>query len=223
MSLECLKKLRILDIFPVPPCLVFQTHCQRMSHLAQSRSDEISDWFNSYDIDGESPYSYVERVVNEFCNIIEKRGYMTDISRQKLMYDMCSATCTMYYYEHYLHRRFIIGAPKKKFTKPLRWSAVLEAQWNDYVHSRIVNYEFWERFWKELPAAYWESTLTHDSWRDVIQYLLPFYIRREIDILLDEEIVCQEENGNIVTWDDHEVEEEPDIRDMDGSKKKKGK
>ena len=218
MSLSRLKILRILDIFSA-----FPVSCSKMSNLVISRSDETSNWFNCCDIDGESPYSYVEYVVNEFCNIIEKRGYTTDVSRQRIMYDMCSATCIMYYYQNYLRRKYIVGAPKQKFSRPLRWNAVLETQWNDYVHSRIVNYEFWERFWNELPNAYWETTLTHDNWRDVMQYLLPFYIRREIDILLDEEIVCQEENGNIVTWDDHEAEDESDIRDMDGSKKKKGK
>lgn len=201
---------------------MLQTQIQ-MSHLVQKKSNETSDWFNYCDIDGESPYMYVEYIVNQFCDSIEKRGYMIDISRQKMLYDMCSATCIMYYYQNYLRRKYIVGAPKQKFSRPLRWNAVLETQWNDYVHSRIVNYEFWERFWNELPNAYWETTLTHDNWRDVMQYLLPFYIRREIDILLDEEIVCQEENGNIVTWDDHEAEDESDIRDMDGSKKKKGK
>jgi hypothetical protein len=194
-----------------------------MPKLTLTVGMETTEWFNHCDIDGESPFTYVECVVNKFCDYIEKRGYTTDVSRRKVLLDMCSATCTMYYYQTWMSRKYIVGAPTQKFCRPLRWNAELEYQWNDYLHSRIVNYEFWERFWNELPNTYWESTLVHDTWRDVMQYLLPFYIRREINILIDEEIVCQEENGNIVTWDDHEVKEEPDIRDLDGSKKKKGK
>jgi hypothetical protein len=194
-----------------------------MSHLTLTIGIETTEWFNYCDIDGESPFTYVEYVVNKFCDYIEKRGYTTDISRQKVLRDMCSATCTMYYYQNWMRRKYIVGASKQKFSRPLRWNNVLETQWKDYINSRIVNYVFWERFWSELPKTYWESTLTHDNWRDLMQYLLPFYIHREIGILIDEEIVCQEENGNIVTWDDHEIKEEPDIRDLDGSKKKKGK
>lgn len=194
-----------------------------MTQLPQTAGIDTTEWFHYCDIDGESPYIYVEYVVNQFCNYIEKRGYTIDISRQKMLHHMCTATCTMYYYQTWRRCKYIVGAPKYKFTRPLRWTAVLESQCNDYIHSRIVNYEFWEQFWNELPNAYWESTLTYDNWRDVMQTLLPYYIHREVDILLDEEIVCQEENGNIVTWDDHEAEEESDIRDLDGSKKKKGK
>jgi hypothetical protein len=189
----------------------------------QKAETDVNIWFHECDIDDISPYMYVEYVVNTFCEYLEQRGYVCDVSKPRLLHFMCSATCSMYYYEKWKQRKFYIGSPKYKFTRPKQWGGALETQWNDYVHSRIVNYEFWERFWNRLPKAYWESTLTHDCWRDVMQHLLPFYIQRELDILIDEELVCQEENGNIVTWDDHEIEDEPDIRDADGSKKKKSK
>lgn len=185
--------------------------------------DDTTEWFNWCDIDGNSPFAYVEYVANEFCSFLNKKGYTLDVPQHQFLYDLCTATCTMYYYQVWQKNKFIVGAPKRKFTRPKQWTPALEGQWKDYLHSRIVNYEFWEQFWRKLPCAYWESVLERDNWRDVMQTLLPFYIRREVDILLEEEIVCQEDNGNIVTWDDHEAEEEPDIRDMDGSKKKKSK
>lgn len=190
------------------------------SYTTYNLENKVSEWFHNRDIDNISPYTYVSYVVNEFCNYLTKGGYCTDISRQQLLQEMCSATCTMYYYQ--LRRsKYIIGSPKRKFTKPSQWSNSLENQWNDYVHSRIVNYEFWENFWKGLQHAYWEETL-HDDWRGVIQHLLPFYILREIDILLDEEIVCQEDDGNIYTWDDHEQDNETsDLNENTNDKKKK--
>lgn len=195
----------------------------KMTHSIQIQKTElaINEWFNTCDIDNISPFICVEYVVNKFCNYIENCGYILDIPKQTILQDMCSATCTMYYYQKWRQNRFIVGAPKRKFSIPKQWNNALELQWKDYVHSRIVNYEFWEQFWKEIQSSYMELTFTKDNWRDVMQYLLPFYIRREIDILLDEEIVCQEENGNFVTWDDHEVEEDVDADEV--SKKKKGK
>jgi hypothetical protein len=182
---------------------------------------DTSEWFYSPDVDGWSPYQSVEYVVNQFCDDLARKGYATDISRQKVLYDMCTATCTMYYYEFWKRHRFIVGAPKRVFSRPRQWTNVLENQWNDFVRSRIVGTDYWETFWRMLRPAYWEQFLNKDSWRDVMQYLLPFYIHREMDILVDEEIVCKETNGTIVTWDDYEPEHEPDIRDADGTKKKK--
>lgn len=188
----------------------------------KAAENDTTDWFNSSDIDGISPFSYVEYVTSEFCKFLDRKGFTLDISQNQFLYDVCTATCTMYYYQIWQKNKFIIGAPRRKFTRPKQWTNVLEGQWKDYIHSRLVNYEFWEQFWIHFPVGYWESTM-HDNWRDVMQTLLPYYIRREVEILLEEEIVCQETDGNIVTWDDHEAEEEPDIRDMDGSKKKKSK
>ena len=182
---------------------------------------EITDWFHTEDIDNISPYKYVEYVANQFCDDLARKGYATDISRHQVLYDMCTATCTMYYYQHCKRGRYIVGAPKRKFSRPRQWTATLEYQWNDFMRSRIVGMDYWSTFWALLPVATWEQFLVHDNWRDVIQYLLPFYIQREVDILVDEEIVCQENDGNIVTWDDHEPDAEPDVRDTNGSSKKK--
>jgi hypothetical protein len=184
-----------------------------------SAGDDTTEWFNCRDIDSISPFSYVEQVATEFYRFLDKRGYTLDTTQNQFLYDLCTATCTMYYYQVWHKNKFIVGAPKRKFTYPKQWTGVLEGKWNDYIHSRIVNYEFWDNFWRKLPPSYWEGEL-RDNWRDVMQFLLPFYIRRELDILLEEEIVCQEDDGNIITWDDHELEEESDICNADSKKKK---
>lgn len=175
-----------------------------------SAEKDTTTWFHRCDIDDISPYDYVEYVVNQFCDYLEQNSYSTDISRQQLLHDMCTATCTQYYYDKWLHKKYVVGEPKRIFSKPRQWNSVLEHQWNDLVHSRIVNYEFWDQFWRKLPVAMWEYTLTDDNWRDVMQYLLPFYICREMDILIDEDIVCQEEDGNIIILDDYVAEEDDD-------------
>jgi hypothetical protein len=181
----------------------------------------ISEWFRTSEHDGIRPFEYVEFVVNEFCTTIEKKGFYFDISRQNILYDMCTAICTQYYYDVYHHKKYNVGLPKRKFTKPKQWNHTLDHQWNDYVHSRIINYEYWMVFWKRLPIAEWEQFISFD-WRSLLQTLLPFYIQRELDVLIDEEIVCVEDDGNIVTRDDHESDyEETDVRNIDEKKKKK--
>jgi ATP-dependent Clp protease adapter protein ClpS len=191
----------------------------RTFHKHSAETDTTA-WFHRSDIDDISPREYVEYIVNEFCDYLEQKSYSTDIPRQHLIHEMCKATCTQYYYDKWLHKKFIVGIPKRKFSKPSQWNNILESQWNDFVHSRIINYEFWEDFWRKLPVAMWENTLTNINWRDLMQYLLPFYIHRELDILLDEEIVCQEEDGNIVSWDEYTNEKYVDEADIDGKKKK---
>jgi hypothetical protein len=159
----------------------------------------ISEWFRTSEHDGIRPFEYVEFVVNEFCTTIEKKGF----------------------YFVYHHKKYNVGLPKRKFTKPKQWNHTLDHQWNDYVHSRIINYEYWMVFWKRLPIAEWEQFISFD-WRSLLQTLLPFYIQRELDVLIDEEIVCVEDDGNIVTRDDHESDyEETDVRNIDEKKKKK--
>lgn len=184
-----------------------------------SAETDTTRWFHSCDIDDISPYDYVEYVVHEFCDYLQQNSYCTDISRQQLLIEMCKATCTQYFYDKWLHKKYSIGAPKRTFSKPYQWNAVLEHQWNDYVHSRIVNYEFWEHFWRKLPVAMWEQTLTDSNWRDSMQYLLPFYIHREMDILINEEIVGQEEDGNIILYDDYGIETETEEYTTDEKKK----
>jgi ATP-dependent Clp protease adapter protein ClpS len=183
-----------------------------------SAETDTTNWFNTCDIDDISPYDYVEYVVNAFCDYLEQHAYSTDISRQKLLHDMCKATCILYFYDKWLHKKYTIGAPKRKFSKPYKWNAALEHQWNDYLHSRIVNYEFWEEFWRKLPVAMWEYTLPDINWRNSMQFLLPFYIHREMDILIDQEIVGQEEDGNIIIFDDHGIETEVDEYTIDEKK-----
>lgn len=196
---------------------MFQNEIQQ-----QKTNESITEWFHRSEHDGISPYEYVEFVVNEFCSAIETKKFCFDVPRQQILYDMCTAICTQYFYEVWQNKKYNVGAPKRKFTKPKQWNYTLEHQWNDYVHSRIINYEYWSQFWKLLPVAEWEQFISFD-WRSILQTLLPYYIQREIDVLLDEEIVCVEEDGNIVTWDDHESDyDDSDIRNGgDGKKKSK--
>jgi hypothetical protein len=190
-----------------------------MPFFSINNDSEITEWFHNPDVDGWSPYQCVEYVVNTFCNNMEKKGYLIDVPRHIVLYDMCTATCIMYNNE-FKRDRYWVGKPKRKFSRPRQWSNALEHQWNDFLQSRIADIDFWKTFWRLLPAAVWEQFITKDNWRDVMQYLLPFYIQREIAILVEEEIVCQETDGNIVTWDEYESEEETNPRDAEKSKKK---
>jgi len=190
----------------------------------QKAEENVTEWFHHSEYDGISPYEYVEFVVNEFYSTIESKGFNFDISRQQVLYDMCAAICSQYYYEVFKKKKYNVGIPKRTFSKPKLWNNTLDHQWNDYVHSRIINYEYWSQFWKLLPVAEWEQFISFD-WRSILQTLLPYYVQREIDVLLDEEIVCVEEDGNIVTWDDHEsdYDDSGDIRNGGDGKKNKNK
>jgi hypothetical protein len=162
---------------------------------AQKSEHDITAWFHYRDLDGASPYQYVEYTVNQFCNDMARRGLNLDVSRQQVLYEMCSATCTMYYYEVWMRRgRFIVGAPKRQFSRPRQWSASLESMWKEYLQTRIAGREYWERFWGVLGHAYWETTITRDNWRDVMQYLLPLYIQRDTHTLLAGEDIAYHEH-----------------------------
>jgi hypothetical protein len=219
MSFMSQKKLRTKDIRFTDLCLVLK-EMSFHSITSVTKDYEITEWFHEQDADGWSPYMCVEYVVNTFCKDIERKGYLIDIQHHLVLYDMCTATCVMYENE-FKPRRYLVGAPKRKFSRPRQWSSALEHQWNDYLHSRIVDHDYWKTFWRLLPVGFWEQFITKDSWRELMQYLLPFYIHREVDILVEQEIVCQETDGNIITWEEYESEEEPNVRDADKSKKKK--
>jgi hypothetical protein len=86
----------------------------------------------------------------------------------------------------------------------------LELQWHDYLHSYCFTTEYWDAFWESIPVESWENKLP--NWPGEMQALLVLYIDRDIDKLIEHEVVCEEENGNIVSWEERDEEDDDERR-----------
>jgi hypothetical protein len=171
-----------------------------MQFLNKLTSNHITYWFNNQNVDiHQYPALWIQKVVSRFLNYCEKHNLHMCVIEHKFYEIMCEAMCVMY---HAAITNKDWSGPKRKFPKPSDWNESKEQLWTDYIHGRLFTYEFWDSFWDALDEEHWEFAIP--SVRGNFQYLLPLYIQRSNDILIDEGILVEQDDGQIVTADDCE-------------------
>lgn len=129
---------------------------------------------------------------------VKQTGHLVCVTKEELFRSMCEAVC-VYYHAHL--RNEDVRGPKRLFPKPYNWNDSLEAAWNDYVHSCIFSYTYWESFWTSCEIDALEENV--HGLTSFLQTILPLYVTREIQLLLDNEIVFENVSG-IVSWEEYD-------------------
>lgn len=88
------------------------------------------------------------------------------------------------------------GVPRNLPRPPKGWSLSTETLWMDYLHMRVFTASFWDIFWRDHPFAIWEEA--HVGYRAYMQSILPYFVQRTFDPLLEEELVAQNDDGEYV-------------------------
>jgi hypothetical protein len=85
----------------------------------------------------------------------------------------------------------------KKIPTPQGWKPDYETKWMDYLEYQFFDYVYWERFWKTIP----ESKIDCDVrlWRQELESRMPRFIARNIDVLVDDGMLYEDDDGNIVS------------------------
>lgn len=164
-------------------------------------SDKITQWFR------DGPIDSVSAVVDKFTEDCLYFQHTITLGPKAFFKTMCDATCVMYH-ANTTNKQF--SGPRRRFRKPHQWTMELELQWHDYLHSYCFTTEYWDAFWESIPVESWENKLP--NWQGEMQALLVLYIDRDIDKLIEHEVVCEEENGNIVSWEERDEEDDDERR-----------
>jgi len=162
----------------------------------------VNNWFHSVTGDTLSPAETIATISDEFLKSTKKFNLDIAVSESVFRKAMCEALCTFYHTYTY---KMNWSGPNRNFPKPANWTEDIERAWNDYVNLRLFTAEFWMFFWRKIPEPMWEIP----NWRENIQYLMPLYLRPSIDILIDKGLLMEQEDGEIVTAEDYESEEDP--------------
>ena len=162
----------------------------------------VDDWFHTVSRDDIAPIEYVETVVYNFVEACKFKGFNMSMSNSALMKILSRTTCHMYDYKDTVdHRGKLSKLPKPRF-----WTSEFETLWIDYITFFYFGTEFWENFWKDIPEAAWENDI--NKWRVELTSLLPYFVEREIDLLVDNGILFEGTDGHVVTEEDYDFPEE---------------
>ena len=174
-----------------------------MSFTQSIVSHRITKWFHHNDGYGVSPSEWVYIVTERFLDVCTKFNLTICINDNQFYNTLCEAVCVMYH-ASITHGDWI--GPKRKFPMPTYWNDSREQLWCDFIHGRMLTYEFWESFWAGVDEQLWEAKIP--NFRINMEYLLPLYIRRSNDVLVEEGELVEQEDGNIVTVEEYENTEE---------------
>lgn len=162
--------------------------------MAVSRSaEEVNNWFYTPWRDGISPANTAVHLFYEFTAAVKKHKLAIAAHDNRFMDILCEAFCTLYDAEKTYGD---VRGPVKRPEYIKDWNDELEYIWSDYLASRVLHEEFWNMFWHKIYAADWEISLPR--WRAFLQSALPFYIHRDIGLLVAEGLVFEDEEGNIL-------------------------
>ncbi len=156
-------------------------------------SEKVNTWFYTEWRDNVAPSNTAIYIFYEFTAAIKKKGLALSVHNNRFIHILCEALCTLYDAE--LQNMEVCG-PTKRHEYVKDWNDELEATWIDYLQSRILNEGFWDTFWYNMGTADWEVSLPR--WRVWMQSVLPFYIHRDIDLLVQEGLVFEDEDGHIL-------------------------
>jgi hypothetical protein len=92
--------------------------------------------------------------------------------------------------------------------KPQGWSNEIETIWTDYLSVFYFDDFFWTKIWDRTPIGLWE--LQFPQYRIFIQTIIPMYIQRNQEFLVQEGLLVKSTHGKYLTsseYDDYLIEE----------------
>jgi hypothetical protein len=164
-------------------------------------SETVNNWFHNNDECGTSPACYIQHVSDCFLKQVKGSDLYLVCADKVFRTLMCEALCVLYHAE--ITNRKLKG-PIRKMQKPLNWNEEAETCWIDYLHSRIFSNTFWEAVWHDLPTADWEESIP--NWRHTIQLIMPDYVKREVAVLSEANLMFVDADGEIIDALDYDLQ-----------------
>jgi hypothetical protein len=160
----------------------------------------INEWFNK-GIDGDiAPIHTVFKIAKKFSQYLEEYNLTLNMNYSTFFSKLCGATCTLA-----LHKNSkVIGMPRSIPQSPANWSTEIEIIWNDYIESFYLTIDFWDSFWKSIDTGIWELRLS--QFRNYLQSILPLFIKRDLQLLIDMDLIAENSEGKYVDIHDAELD-----------------
>jgi len=165
-------------------------------------SHHVNTWFQNSAGEDASPAEATAVISSLFLERCErfKLNIVTDpITFRKIM---CETVCTLYHCDKY---NVDWNGPHRKFFIPNQWTDEIESAWNSCISVKFFNEYFWASFWRAIPTS---ELFEIKNSKENLQYLLPLYVRRSSDILIQKGFLIEQEDGNIVATEDYESEDD---------------
>jgi len=164
-------------------------------------SEQITHWFHTPEYDHVTPYETVREAVDAFVGCLARHRLGLSVVYKVFHNAACELVCSLY---RVRNRTKWISNPQRTFPMPSKWSDAIDTIWQEYC-ANLLNDAFWGRFWGKQTDL-WESELPH--WRSQFESIAPFYIMRNMEALVRENLLVQESNGEYVAPEDHEDAED---------------
>lgn len=154
--------------------------------------NNITKWFHKT-IPGKenegTPAETIQELCDNFIDLLKRKRLNLSIPERNFRRNMCAALCTMKKHrDTHLLRNF----PKDQY--PSNWNKEMEYIWQEWLNERCFGN--WIAFWARLPVREWEDQIP--GWRQGIEDLLPTYVRREIEVMVDEGLIVEDNDGEFV-------------------------
>lgn len=149
-----------------------------------------------------SPIDTLRIMVDTFVKDVERYKFTLNVNKKKLFEIMCEAMC-MYYIAQNTHKNivFLNNSYEKK-----NWDQEYETLWMDYLTFTYFNTSYWDNFWSRVPEQTWETCVP--QWRFYFATLLPHYISRDEQLLIDNGLLFETQGGEAVTAENYDSCEE---------------
>jgi hypothetical protein len=165
----------------------------------------VNAWLRD-DCDGDiSPLEALMNVANMFLDDVERFDLALGIETKRFKHNLCQGLGAFY---RAAERRVSIKGPTEIQNPPRGWNDDAEFIWTDYISHMYFSEKYWTSFWDDVPTMNWESVVP--GWRVFLQSIMPFYLARDPELLMEESLLMQNSEGLYISPDAEEDFGEPE-------------
>lgn len=168
----------------------------------------INTWYHTSLYDDFTPKQFTSMVCNDFFCDIQKFNLQLNLTLPLFFKSISYFTC-LYFLSKKLNKS--IGGPRIKQTNPFGWTKDCEKLWMNTLQYNILNSDYWSMFWKKYD-------IEHPFLQELsvqLTTILPYYIQKNIDVLISNKLIIKDKNDKFILWEDYESE--PDEEEYDYS------
>lgn len=166
-----------------------------MPFNSNSISREVTRWLHTENEYNYTPADFVEYVVVIFKRSLKRFHLYLDVTEKEFTKSICDAVCTFYLSKKTFKS---IQGPLRQFTYPQGWSTLCEDSWQDVLIYTFYTVEYWDAFWDHSEFSAFPE-LVHQM-QPFLMAILPLYVRRSTDILLDKKYIIQD-GTTFIRWE----------------------
>jgi len=168
-------------------------------NISREMEENVNEWLHfSYTEYCNSPIDTLRIIVHTFFKDIDRYKFTLNVNKKKLFEIMCEAMC-MYYIAQNTHKIIIFN--NNSYEKK-KWDQKNEILWMDFLTFKYFNTTYWDNFWSRVHEQTWEMYVP--QWRFYLASLLPYYISRDEQLLIDNGLLFETEDGEAVTAENYD-------------------